>query len=351
MICSRGRTRLFGENSRMVIPARRRLVVLIGALIAALLLAACATPRTAAESVDGPIVTVAWLEEALRSGPKPIIVAEASWAGAREAPQYRTGHIPGAIHVDTDIFENGSPRWHLRPVAELHAALGELGITPDATVIVYGRRTVTAARVWWVMEYAGVKDVRYLDGGIEAWRRAGFPVETAPVVLPRAKFDAQPREHVLATTSYVREHPNALLVDVRSAAEYRGEVSGYSYLDAKGRIPGARHAGNASDAERLYQDANGRLRSLGEIRERWREAGILNGREIVFYCGSGWRSSLAFLYARAMKLSRVRNYSDGWSGWSTVYEKAAGEPWRQRPSSLPVDRGEPDETRRAPLTR
>jgi 3-mercaptopyruvate sulfurtransferase SseA len=292
------------------------------------------------EDLRGPIVTSAWVAEAQQHWDKQLVVAEASWAPASEASEYIAGHIPGAIHINTDVFENGSPRWRLRPSAELHAALGELGITGDSIVVVYGHQTNAAARVWWVMEYAGVKDVRYLDGGLEAWKRGGFPLEMTPTALPPARFDAAVREDVLATTSYVREHPEAILADARSAEEYRGEVSGYSYLDAKGRIPGARPVGNAADSALLYQNSDGTLRSADEVRKRWQDAGILGGPEIIFYCGSGWRSSLAFLHARAMGLHNIRNYSDGWSGWSTVYEQTPGPEWRQMPTGNPVNSGQ-----------
>ena len=148
------------------------------------------------------------------------------------------------------------------------------------------------------------------------------------------------REHVLATTGYVREHGEAILVDVRSANEYRGEVSGYAYLDAKGRIPEARLAGVTDDSARLYQNSDGTLLGADEVRQQWQNAGVLDGPEIIFYCGNGWRSSLVFLQARAMGLGGIRNYSDGWSGWSTVYEQTPGLEWQQRPSANPVDSGE-----------
>ena len=144
---------------------------------------------------------------------------------------------------------------------------------------------------------------------------------------------------MLATTETITAAKGAVFADVRSAAEFRGEVSGYSYLDAKGRIPGAVAIGDADDRVRLYQNADGTLRELETIRERWRSAGILDGREIIFYCGGGWRSSLAFLYARAMGLPNIRNYSDGWSAWSTLYDRPDGKTWRQRPSGNPVARG------------
>ncbi|MBM3782811.1 MAG: sulfurtransferase [Acidobacteria bacterium] len=281
-----------------------------------------------------PVVDVEWLRAAQRRLGARLVVAEASWAADGSAPQYAAGHIPGAIHINTDVFENGRPSWHLRPVPELHAALGRLGIGPETTVVVYSQQTIAAARVWWVMEYAGVRDVRYLDGGLGAWKRAGLPADTATVFLPPVRFSGRPRPQVLATTARVRQARNAVLADVRSVAEFRGETSGYSYLDAKGRIPGAISAGNADDATRLYQNPDGTLRRAEEIRALWQRTGILTGGEVIFYCGSGWRSSLAYLYARRLGLRRVRNYSDGWSGWSTIFEPGGG----QRPSRNPVER-------------
>lgn len=280
---------------------------------------------------QSPIVTPAWLKA--RRG---AIVAEASWSSTKA---YDAGHIPGAIHIDTDLFENGSPRWHLRPIAELHAAIGQLGIKPDSTVVVYSAKTIAAARVWWVLSYAGVRDVRYLDGGLAAWQRAGYAVSTTRSTRPPVNFAARTRDEMLATTETVKAANRAVLADVRGAPEYRGEVSGYSYLEAKGRIPNAVAIGDADDAARLYQNADGTLRDIESIRAKWKLDGILDGREIIFYCGGGWRSSLAFLYARAMGLSNIRNYSDGWSAWSTHYDQPDGKTWRQRPSGNPVATG------------
>ena len=296
-----------------------------------------------------PIVNPAWLKRQLAAPTVDLVVVEASWTPPGKPNPYARGHIPGAIHLNTDDLENGYPRWHLRPDAELQGVIGKLGILPDSMVVVYGAQSIAAARAWWVLHYAGVRDVRYLDGGFEAWTRAGYPGETAIRAPSPTRFDASVRAEARATTDYVAEHAAAnevALADVRGDAEFRGATSGYSYLQAKGRIPGAIAAGNAGDSARLYQNPNGTLRSVAEIRRRWQGAGILDSsgqprKEIVFYCGSGWRSSLAFLYARAMGLTKIRNYSDGWSGWSTDYREDPGAGgitpgWRQTQSKNAV---------------
>lgn len=305
------------------------------------------------------IVTPAWVKALLdfQSGAasrppgysnERFVIIEASWASLADAKDYRAGHLPSAIHLNTDELENGYPRWLLRPLPELQRVIGAHGITPQTTVVVYGKQAIAAARVWWVLNYAGVSDVRFLNGGLAAWQSAGYATETALNQPQPVKFEAQARADWLATTDYVRERHQtrrALLADARSQAEYIGERSGYEYMDFKGRIPRSIHIGDADDGARLYVKADGSLRDPDEVRAMWKQAGLANdGREVIFYCGSGWRSSLTFLYAWALGFDRIRSYSDGWAGWSTVYSpdpaaKGGTPGWRQQRTGNPIVAG------------
>ncbi len=107
-------------------------------------------------------------------------------------------------------------------------------------MIVYGDKTIAAARVWWVLMYAGVADVRLLDGGFDAWKQAGFAEDRTTHHATPADFSRPIRARMIADTTYVADcvaRRTSQLVDVRSEAEFIGAKSGYSYLDAKGRIP------------------------------------------------------------------------------------------------------------------
>ncbi|MEK7833892.1 MAG: rhodanese-like domain-containing protein, partial [Acidobacteriota bacterium] len=214
-------------------------------------------PQTALARIETPraetIVSPDWVKAMLdfqTSGGKTarptnyrnnnFVIVEASWAKPEAAKDYLAGHIPSAIHLNTDDVENGYPRWLLRPVNELHHVIGRLGITPETTVVVYSKQSIAAARIWWVLLYAGVSDVRFLDGGFEAWTAAGFAGETAVRTPQAVEFSARVREEFLAKTDYVRAHlgdAGVQLADARSRAEFAGEVSGYDYMDFKGRIP------------------------------------------------------------------------------------------------------------------
>jgi 3-mercaptopyruvate sulfurtransferase SseA len=310
------------------------------------------------------LVSAEWVQAALSfqgggTGSRPptfekarIVVLEVSWATLADATEYRAGHIPGALHLNTDDLETGYPQWRLRSIQELREVIGALGISAAATVVVYSHHLIAAARAWWVLLYAGVKDVRLLDGGLDAWLAAGGEAETAITGARPAVFDGPARPELLATTDYVRarlEARDAWLADCRSEDEFEGRASGYSYLDRAGRIPTATHAGDAGAHGGIYEGPGARLRPPVEVAEAWQTAGMVftsgepgPSREVVFYCGSGWRSSLAFFYAWLLGHTNIRNYSDGWCGWSTRYvpdPAAAGSTpgWRQEAAGNPTE--------------
>ncbi|SQC71646.1 thiosulfate sulfurtransferase ynjE [Klebsiella pneumoniae] len=117
---------------------------------------------------------------------------EAAWG----APKlYLLSHIPGAGYIDTNEVES-EPLWNKVSDAQLKAMLAKHGIRHDTTVILYGRDVYAAARVAQIMLYAGVKDVRLLDGGWQTWSDAGLPVERGmpPAQQPAPDFRrADPR--------------------------------------------------------------------------------------------------------------------------------------------------------------
>ncbi len=287
------------------------------------------------------------------------LIFETQWGTLEWADAYNGGHIPGAIHSNSDIYENDYPRWFMLPDDQLHAAMADMGITEDTTVIVYSNSNIFAARLWWILTYAGVKDVRYLNGGYSAWINAGYDGETqVNTPVPAAAFTGTVCPEHLATVAEMEQvygdTDTVVVADVRSYPEYKGEISGYSYVAQKGRIPNAVWAHEADDYTLEYTDSDGTLRSFTEVKDLWTSVGISSGmtsgqfdRDLYFYCGSGYRSALSFLHAHLMGFTNVKNFSDGWEGWSTEYtydEDACTDSitpgWCQDPSGRPVAYGE-----------
>ena len=282
------------------------------------------------------------------------LIFETQWGPLDDgwADEYVDGHIPGAIYSDSDIYENNYPRWFMLPDDELHDAIGDMGITQDTTVIVSSTSTIFAARLWWILTYAGVTDVRILNGGYQSWTAAGYDGETTMNAPVPTTFIGSSVPEYIATTDYVfanyADIDTLVLPDVRSKDEFSGKISGYSYVLAKGRIPTGVWAYDADDSSLLYKDADNTLRSFTEIRDMWNDLGITPDKEIIFYCGSGYRSALTFYYAYLMGYPDIRNYSDGWEGWSTTYTEDAvacadgiTPGWCQDPSGRPIAKGNP----------
>ncbi len=260
------------------------------------------------------------------------LIFETSWGPVAGATKYNAGHVPGAIHSDSDIYENGDPRWFLLPDSDIFDAMESMGITEDTTVIVYSADPSFAARLWWILKYAGLQDVRIMDGGYEKWVADGFAGETA-VNNPTAatsEYTGPVNPGFIATIDYVAAHytdtDNYILADVREKDEYDGITSGYDYLIEKGRIPNAIWFNPVGGSNDQYFNADNTFKSLSDILAMWKNLGVADGassstfnKEIIFYCGGGYRSSAAFFYAYVMGYQNIRNLSDGWEGWSTTY--------------------------------
>lgn len=262
----------------------------------------------------------------------------------RNRCDYEQGHIPGAVALDTNTLES-TETWNRRSPGELKQALEQLGITHDSTVVLYGRFShpdnrdpypgssaghLGAFRCAFLMLYAGVQDVRMLNGGMQGWEDAGFELDTQETaVQPARDFGATiPGAPHLVTdlpeAERILQSPDASLVSVRSWPEFIGEVSGYNYIEKKGRIPGAVFADCGSDAYHMenYRNLDHTTREYHEIESNWATVGITSGKHNAFYCGTGWRGSEAFFNAWLLGWPHISVFDGGWYEWSN-----AGKPY------------------------
>lgn len=269
-----------------------------------------------------------WLHNLMQNKPvvaKPageVKIIEAAWGAPK---QYLLSHIPGADYIDTNDIES-EPLWNKVSDDKLKALIAKHGIRHDTTVIMYGRDVYAAARVAQILLYAGVKDVRLLDGGWQSWSDAKLPVERGLPndVKPAPDFGAtipgQPQ--LMLDTEQARGllgRKDASLVSIRSWPEFIGITSGYSYIKPKGEIAGARwgHAGSDSTHMEDFHNPDGTMRAADDIAAMWKSWNITPDQHVAFYCGTGWRASETFMYARAMGWQNVGVYDGGWYEWSS----------------------------------
>ena len=304
------------------------------------------------------LVHIEWLGQVLAGG-RPEAAPEGKFLlfhvnfGVPE--EYEEGHIPGALYLDTNWLENPID-WNRRTPEELEAAVRGLGITSDTTVLVYGRDTVGHANEKWpgrragqiaatrallILRYAGVDDVRLLDGGYDWWVSAGYPVETTlrkPTPIDTFGVEIPLRPEVIVDIGEAKQiladRAGAALVSVRTWKEHVGRVSGYNYIGPAGRIAGDVWGNCGSDAYHMqhYRNVDNTMRAYPEIAANWQVAGITPDKWVAFYCGTGWRASETWFYAYLQGWERIAVYDGGWFEWS------------QDPINNPIEIGDPDAT-------
>jgi thiosulfate/3-mercaptopyruvate sulfurtransferase len=288
------------------------------------------------------LVPPSWLNALLTTAKAPeyendrFVVCHAHY---QNRTSYDEGHIPGAIEIDTNSLES-TETWNRRSPQELKDTLEQSGITVDTTVVLYGRFAfpnnddpfpgssaghLGAIRCAFIMLYAGVKDVRILNGGLQSWLDEGYattkeetpkqPVQDFGAMIPQ-------RPELIVDTPEAKtllRSPKANLVSVRSWREFIGEVSGYHYIEKKGRIPGAVFGNCGSDAYHMenYRNLDHTMREYHETEKLWSDVGVTPDKHNAFYCGTGWRGSEAFFNAYLMGWPKVSVYDGGWHEWSS----------------------------------
>lgn len=232
---------------------------------------------------------------------------------------YRQGHIPGAVyaHLDRDLAGAPGPgtgRHPLPPARAFAGTLGRWGIGNHTRVVAYdGGGGAIAARLWWLLRWAGHADVAILDGGMEAWRRADLPLSREEPRIEPTTFSVRPNDRMVVTTAEVHQailsgKPMRIL-DARAASRYRGETEPIDPV--AGHVPGARNLPNDSSLT-----GQGTWREPAELEALWHEA-LEGDRESpwVAMCGSGVTACHLALSAEEAGFAAPRVYVGSWSEW------------------------------------
>jgi thiosulfate/3-mercaptopyruvate sulfurtransferase len=234
---------------------------------------------------------------------------------------YEQGHLPGAVFVDfkaeltAPAGEHGG-RSPLPTPEKLAERFGSLGIDQSTPVVVYeDGNGPAAARLWWILKYLGHEETYVLDGGYEAWTKAGYEV-SAEEPLPTARtFVPQPKADWLVGVEEVREASGgkeaAILVDSRDKNQYLGLEALFDPV--AGHIPGA--------VNYFWKDAlaaDGSWLPTEELKERF--AGVADSQEVIVYCGSGISACPNVLALSEAGIRNVKLYAGSWSDWISYEE-------------------------------
>lgn len=228
--------------------------------------------------------------------------------------------IPGAI--DTYAYEDfqspGSAEHGQRPLPEIEAFQAKArawGLISTGTIVVYDAdRSMTAARAWWVLKWAGLPDVRVLDGGLPAWLAAGLPTSAHPskphpsdIVLSPGhmpQFGAEDAQR------FVHE---GVLLDARIRPNYIGGPA-QPGAAPRGHIPGAISA-PAPDNVTDY----GNFTDAATLQEMYAALGADGSKPVGVYCGAGMSAAHTVLALASIGI-KASMYPGSWSEW--IYDPA-----------------------------
>lgn len=249
--------------------------------------------------------------------PKLVILAAANDV------EYRLGHIPGSHQVDRPVYEapaetqNGITGNLIDAAGFTKLAQG-LGIDKDSKVIVYDTK-YDATRLWWAFLYYGKADVRVLDGGIKAWKDAGYDTAIlAPEQAKRGSFVSKvsvPSVRVDTQDILALQNPGkGQLWDNRDKKEYCGDELKKG-AHRKGRIPWGKHSDWV-----IFKKKDNAAEWISAQESQWvlKKLGVDAKKDQYFFCQSGVRSTQALFtfYLMGYPLSKLHNYDSSWIGWS-----------------------------------
>jgi thiosulfate/3-mercaptopyruvate sulfurtransferase len=254
---------------------------------------------------------------------EPAAVSKHRVMDVRPSAKYQAGRIPGAIRVDHAdwakafaLHPDDRPAWARR--------LGAASIRDTNTpVVVYGEDIREAARIWWILRYWGLKDVRLLNGGWQAWQTASNPVEKGPgtaAASPEASIAPQPAR--LASKELLLKdlkEKQFAIIDTRSEGEFCGEVK---LAKRGGAIPGAKHLEWVEVIDKKTQ----RFKSAPELATLFQNAGIDLTRPTVTHCQSGGRASVTAFALELMGARDVRIYYRSWAEWGNAEDTPVARP-------------------------
>jgi thiosulfate/3-mercaptopyruvate sulfurtransferase len=279
-----------------------------------------------------PVLVTAEELAAELAEPRPPVVLDVRWrlGGPPGHGDYLTGHVPGAVYVDldTELASHGEPTdgRHPLPSADtLQAAVRRWGIDDGDRVVVYdGQGNLAAARAWWLLRWAGLPDVRILDGALPAWLAARGALADDDVTPPPGTASIRPGSLPTLSADEAGDWPQrGVLLDARAAERYRGETEPVD--PQAGHIPGALSAPTGDNLT-----ADGRFRPREELVARFAAVGATAGTPVAAYCGSGVTAAHE-LAALAIAGIDATLYPGSWSQWSNL--------------DLPVETGDSPATR------
>jgi thiosulfate/3-mercaptopyruvate sulfurtransferase len=273
--------------------------------------------KTMSESINTVLVSTDWAIAHLNDADKRFVEVDV------DTTQYEGGHLHGAVAFNWQTQLQDQVARDIIPQEKLEGLLSEAGITPETTIVLYGdSNNWFAAYALWILKYYGHENVLLVDGG-----RKKLLAENRPLVKDVPSYEAthykvaKINSELRADRDYVKARintENAVLIDVRSPAEFSGEI-----IAPPGMTETAQRAGHIPSAKSvpwgIAAREDGTFKSIDELRQIYFGKGVAEGKDVVTYCRIGERSSHTwFVLKYLLGVANVRNYDGSWTEWGNL---------------------------------
>ena len=267
-------------------------------------------------SRETALVTADWVAENINNPHVAIVEVD------EDTTLYAQGHIENAITFNWREDLQDGLRRDIISKEGFEALLSKSGIANDTTVVLYGgNNNWFAAYAYWYFKLYGHQDVRLLDGGRKRWELDARPFVTEVPTRTATRYTAKDQD--LSLRAFRDEVIAAIgvknIVDVRSPAEFSGELAAPAHLpqeggQVKGHVPSAKNIPWSKAA-----NEDGTFKSDAELKDIYTAAGVDLAKETIAYCRIGERSAFSwFVLHELLGVSNVKNYDGSWTEYGSL---------------------------------
>jgi len=265
------------------------------------------------------LVETSWVREHLNDA--KVRIAEVDYD---PTANYSLGHVPGAVLFDWRKDMNDPVRRDILSKSQLEELLSKAGFSTDATLVLYGDfNNWFAAFAFWILKYYQVDKVVLMNGGRKKWLAEDGQVTKDQPSYTRTEYkirgtDESIRTYLDAMKQRLNQK-NSVLVDVRSPAEFTGEITAppeypNEHAQRGGHIPGAV---NIPWSQAVRED--GTFKTPEELSRLYEGKGVTSDKDVVTYCRIGERSSFSwFVLKYLLGYPNVKNYDGSWTEWGNM---------------------------------
>jgi thiosulfate/3-mercaptopyruvate sulfurtransferase len=267
-------------------------------------------------SRDTALVTADWVAENINN--PSVVIVEVD----EDTALYAQGHIENAITFNWREDLQDGLRRDIISKEGFEALLSKSGIANDTTVVLYGgNNNWFAAYAYWYFKLYGHQDVRLLDGGRKRWELDARPFVATVPTRTATRYVAKDQD--LSLRAFRDEVIAAIgvknIVDVRSPAEFSGELAAPAHLpqeggQVKGHVPSAKNIPWSKAA-----NEDGTFKSQDELKGIYTSAGVDLGKDTIAYCRIGERSAFSwFVLHELLGVTNVKNYDGSWTEYGSL---------------------------------